>query len=65
MSKYIVIEHNIVIEHRSTDFEHWDYFYAEIIDNNRPDGYKIRASASGEWSFIAKVISEWLKDFKE
>jgi hypothetical protein len=55
----------IVIEHSNTDLRHWDYFYTEIIDNSKPDGYKICASASGEWSFISRVVSDWLKNFKE
>lgn len=51
-----------VIHNYDNEYQ-WDIFYVQLIDDNKPDGQKIRASASGEWSFITRVVSDWLREY--
>lgn len=53
----------ISIEHAPIDPARWEWFNAQLIDEEKPDGYKLRASAGGDFGFISRVVLDWLREY--
>lgn len=54
----------IEIVHNYQNAYQWDIFYVQLVDESKPDGEKIRASASGDWKFVSRVVGGWVDEFK-
>lgn len=54
----------IEIIHRDKYEYQWDSFQVGLVDDSMPDGSKMRASASGDWKFVARIVADWVEEYR-